>query len=176
MYNIASYFQQEYSAVFQQEYNAAFQQAGNKVLPKSGPPSPVVEEIVWESITNLKLIWTGQGDKMIQFRTPVRNKTPQYIQYIFLDVNQTPIDLSTYISCFMEMKLQGVVYGAVQANFISAAAGLVAMPSYSFSGVGVWDIQFNAEDPAGNRIFGDVLQITVVPNVEDLTIEQLAQY
>jgi hypothetical protein len=114
---------------------------------------------------------------VIQYRVPVRNHTPQLLQYQFLDPSGQPIDLGPYASATLEVKLQGQAAVSVPALILSPASqGQVQVASYTFTAVGVWDAQFYAQDNTGNRLYGEPVQFRVVPNLEDLDLAQLPSY
>lgn len=113
---------------------------------------------------------------MIQYRTPVRINTPQFLTYTFTDQNKAPINLSNYITCFMEVKQQGFVFATVAATIQSASSGIVQLSTYTFLSAGVWNVQFYCVDGGGNRLFGEPLQVLTYDNVEDLALTQLLVY
>jgi hypothetical protein len=114
---------------------------------------------------------------MITYRTPVRNNTPQTITYTFKDQNNNVIDLTNMVSASLELKLQGQVFTTVTATFNTPrTAGGVQVAAYTPVGVGVWTAQFYVTDSGGNKYFGEPIQFTVVPNVEDLAVSQLPGY
>ena len=145
-------------------------------LPAQGIAS-VFPPIVWAGVTNMSLVWTRAGG-MIQYRIPIRNNTPQPLQYTFKDQNNVVIDLTNYQAVFVEIKQQGQASVTLAASFLGLrTSGQVQYaPSFTFTSIGIWTIQFHILDPAGNRVFGDILRITVVPNNEDLGTTQLPSY
>jgi hypothetical protein len=115
---------------------------------------------------------------MIQYPIPIRNNTPQKVgPYTFLDQNGNVIDLTLYASASLEIKQQGFVFATVPATIMAPATnGQVQVLSYTFVGIGIWDVQFYFTDSSGKNYYGEPLQIRVVANVEDLTLSQLASY
>jgi hypothetical protein len=114
---------------------------------------------------------------MQQYRFPIYRDVPQPIQNTIRDQNKFPIDLTNYHSVFLEVKLQGQLYITLPASFVSPpSSGQVQLSSYAFPEVGIWSLQFYVADLYDNRIYGEILQVTVVPNVEDLALTQLPTY
>jgi hypothetical protein len=116
-----------------------------------------------------------EGSVIIQYLFPVRNNVPQSLVYAYTDQNGNVIDLGNYVSVFVEIKQQDTIYSKLPAAFESQVDGLVAC-TYTFVGVGVWTVQFLCVDGGGNELFGEPIQITVVPNTEDLALSQLPNY
>ena len=133
--------------------------------------------LTWIGVTNIGLTWIG-GSGMIQYRIPIRNNTPQPLVYTFKDQNQNIIDLTNYVSASVEIKQGGQVLATLAASFVTPKTGgqVKYLPAYTFIGLGPWSVQFFVQDGSGNRVFGDILLITVVPNVEDLGLTQNPTY
>lgn len=115
---------------------------------------------------------------MIQWRISVRRNTPQIIgPYTFKDQDEVVIDLTPYVSVWLLIKHQGELVATLPAVVVSpATAGQAKVASYTFASVGTWSVQFYAQDGAGNKVFGEPLQLKVVANVDDLTLSQLLVY
>lgn len=109
---------------------------------------------------------------MIQYGTKVPNNTPQSLTYTFLDQNKNVLNLSNYVSVWLELKLYGQVYIVVPASFSNQTLGVVTTPFYTFTSPGVWDVQFYCLDGTNNKLYGESLQIVVKPNVDDLALTQ----
>ena len=113
----------------------------------------------------------------IQYQQPVRNNVLQNLVYTFKDEANATIDLTAYISCSAEAKLQGAAYASVAADFFTPrTSGQVQVDAYAFVGPGIWDIQFVCVDDSGNKLYGEPIQITVVKNVDDLSVGELPPY
>ncbi len=131
--------------------------------------------IIWTGTTNQIINWSG-GNGMIQYRIPIRSNVPQLLQYTFKDQSGSPINLSNYVIAALEIELQGTAFLAFGASITNSAAGQVQYSNYTFATTGVWTVQFRVMDIAGNRLYGEPVQFTVVPNVEDMTGSQLLSY
>jgi hypothetical protein len=153
-------------------------QPGRRIwsLPQGGSSSPAAFLIQWTGVTNLHIAWSGGVPAVIQYRTPVRRNTRQSLTYTFKDQDKTIIDLTGYVSVTLETKLEGQPYSVLAADFLGSRIGGQVQCGAVFSLVGVWDLQFVAQDGAGNRVPGEPLQALVVPNVEDLALSQLPAY
>jgi len=114
---------------------------------------------------------------MIQYRKPVRINVPEVLRYTFKDQDNNIIDLTNYATVWLESKLQGQVYSTTASTFINPqTSGQVQLLGFVFPTVGTWNIQFYCVDSMGNKLFGEPLQVMVVPNVENLSLDQLAVY
>jgi hypothetical protein len=113
---------------------------------------------------------------MIQYRKPIRNNSNQQFSYTFKDENGSLVDLSSAVSVYLELKLQGIVFTTVPAVVVSAVAGTVSVASYKLTGLGPWTAQFFAVDFLGTIVPGEPIQFEVVSNVEDLLLDELANY
>lgn len=115
---------------------------------------------------------------MKQLALPVRNNSligP--ITYTMKDQNGNIINLTPYSSAFMEIKQQGFLVATISATILSPPTmGQVQVASHTFSGIGIWQIQFYVMDNSGNKVYGEPLQFNCVPNEDDLTLNQLAQF
>lgn len=113
----------------------------------------------------------------IQYRTPVRLYNYQRLTYTFLDGNNTPIDLSTYSTCAVELKLGGdSTFTTAPAGIPDPTNGVAQLNSVFFAAPGVWTAQFYVADIGGVKLYGEPIQFRVVKNVEDAGIGQLLPY
>ena len=143
----------------------------NQTLVWSEPMNTIV---AWPGMTNRKILWEAG---MTQYQKPVRLNTPQLVQYTFRDETQTIIDLTPYVSCSLELKLQGQAYSSTIAAIVApATGGVVKCAGYIFTQPGIWNAQFVATDGGGHKLFGEPIEIRVVANVEDLALADLAKY
>lgn len=113
---------------------------------------------------------------MIQYRPKVRKDTPQRLVYVFRDQNKAVIDLGGYTSVSFQAKRQGATNAAVSADFVSKPAGSVSMESYTFAATGLWHAQFFCTHPDGHKLYGEPIEITVVPNTNDLGTDDGMSY
>ena len=110
---------------------------------------------------------------MIKYATPVRLNTPQHCLYTFKDQADNVIDLTTYVSVFLEVKRQSGVSSTTPAEFNGPkTGGQVQLPTFTFTQDGTWYLQFYCIDSSENKLFGEPLQVTVVDNLEDLVANQ----
>lgn len=113
---------------------------------------------------------------MIQYRTLVRINTAQKIKYTFKDQNGAVINLTDYVSAFLEVKRQGDTFDTVDANITNAIGGQVEVSTLVFDTAGVWEIQFYVMDAGGNTVFGEPIRFRAVLNVEDAALNELLPY
>lgn len=115
----------------------------------------------------------------IQYRIPIRRNVPQAIgPYTFKDQNGNIIPLTNYITFNCEVKVQGALYQilAAQLTGLPATGQVQTINPFAFPSVGTWDVQFVCIDGSGNNLYGEPIQINVVPNVDDLALTQLPVY
>lgn len=97
--------------------------------------------------------------------------------YTYHDETGSIIDLTNYNPFFLEVKLQGQVYTIAAASVVgSPTSGVVQSALFLVAGIGVWTVQFFAVDAFSNKLPGELLIFTVVPNVDDLALTQLPNY
>jgi hypothetical protein len=113
---------------------------------------------------------------MQQYQVPLRNNNAQVFVYTFKDQSNTVIDLTNAVLAFMEVKLYGQLYATIAATINLPPSAGVVQASYMPTVIGIWTVQFYTVDGLGNKLYGEPLQITVVPNVDDLALSQLAKY
>lgn len=152
-------------------------------IPQGGTTLPAVFSIIWTGYTSIAISWSNILPgccgtlTMFQYRTPVRNNTPQILTYTFKDQSGNVIDTTPYVSVTLQVKFQGQLFSTLSANFVYPRnLGMVQCTPVILSMVGIWDFQFYLTDGGNNRVFGIPCQVTVVPNVEDLALSQLPVY
>ena len=110
---------------------------------------------------------------MILYGGPVRENVPELVRYTFLDENGAIIDLTSYVSVALYIKVQGTLYASIVADFLSpTTAGVVQATGVTFTSAGAWAAQFVCTDASGGKLYGEPIGITVVPNVDNLGINQ----
>lgn len=113
---------------------------------------------------------------MIELREKIRRNSPQYLEYQFCN-GGTPIDLTNYQYARLETKVQGRTYVLAEADFdADRTTGKVKVTRFKFMWTGVWNIQFFVVNLTGDAVYGEIMQITVVPNVDDLEINQIPDH
>ena len=114
---------------------------------------------------------------MIQLVKPVRKNVPQQPKYTFLDENNAIIDLTNYVSAAFEAKVQGAIYSTTVATIVSPPTlGQVLLAFFTFTTTGIWTIQFVCMDVGGGKLYGEPMQLTVIDNVDDMSLQELLTY
>lgn len=158
------------------------------------PPVPVPgvaagESVIWPGTASTGLTWRSrldwsnygvqqrEGYEMIQASYPVRANTPQLMSHTFRDQRGVVIDLTNYTGVSLLVKFQGAVYATTPAAFSDKPGGVVqATYTYPSPSFGVWDAQFVCTDASNNKLYGEPIQFRVVPNVDDLALNDLPNY
>lgn len=146
------------------------------------PPLSYPEETLsWIGTTVLKLNWFSRHQRliagsisMIDRVQPVRVNNPQTLEYTFKDENGHAIDLTSYTSIALEVKVVGAAFTSKAATFIGKSTGQVSA-DYTFTAIGIWVVQF-VVSAAGDKLFGEPLRFRVVENVEDAGLNELLRY
>lgn len=114
---------------------------------------------------------------MKQLRQPVRKRVPQRLEYTFKDGGAAIIALDAYLTANLDVKLNGQLYDTMSASFVAPrSSGKVEKAVYVFDEAGVWQVQFWCETTEGSPLFGEPIEILVVENVEDLSLDELLKY
>lgn len=110
---------------------------------------------------------------MKQWRYPVRMNTPQRLDYVFRDLSDAVIDLTSYLSVSLLVKREGEELITLVADFGTRTAGAVFYDAYQFLTEGSWTAQFVALNAASKPVYGEPVRMTVVKNVDDLALDEL---
>lgn len=163
--------------------NVAWQGQSNQTLSWGHPreDNPPLLSIQWSGRTNLNITWDGPAGStnMKQHRFPVREATPQELEYTFRDADNAVIDLTPYDSVYLLVKLQGSAFDEdewmVEAEFVSKPDGEVRYVGFAF-GDGEWTAQFKCQIGTSNPLYGEPVRFKVVKNVDTLGANELPEF
>lgn len=131
-------------------------------------------EIAWDGTTGVEIVWVENEGRMKRFQKPVRASVPQTLTYTFKNADGTPLDLTDFVQFLLQVKLIGQDFEQIAfplTHVVDSPTQGKVQSSYIFNIPGTWTAQFVAD-----RVFGDPITFLVVPNVENLTTDELPAY